>query len=75
MHSQQETELLKSFKRMTDQDRLMLMSFAGACVRENPRAKPLLSVIIGGRGAAGRIVSGDVSRQYENLPSTRIVRP
>jgi hypothetical protein len=44
--SSAEAELLHAYRNMTDDDREMLVSFAGACARDNPRKiTPRLSLV------------------------------
>lgn len=47
--SRDESRLLSAFQKMTDDDREMLVSFAGACVRENPKRKllPVVRLVAG----------------------------
>lgn len=74
MHMQPEQDLLNSYANMTDDDREMLVSFAGACARDNPRQKSVLTLIIGGRRGRLGSLAGDINSQSEDLSPTFNVR-
>ncbi len=74
MHTQPENDLLRSYANMTDRDRKMLVSYARACARENPRPQPRLTVIIGGRVDRSCAFPSDISGQAEDLRPSLIVR-
>lgn len=66
MQEQQLESLSQAFTKMTDRDRAVLVKYAWACARENPR-KPHLRLVVG--GARGVAAGNDFRHSDDLLPT------
>jgi hypothetical protein len=79
--SSQETALLLAYKHMTDDDQEDLVSYANACVRENPRkVVPHLSLFVSTHSSTPKKACDELIRvvkitteKQKSAPSLRLI--